>query len=462
MKNSQGYKEYQHSGEEWLGSLPKDWKVIKTKNLFNLITQPAPIGNKEELLSVYTALGVRPRKELEERGNKASTTDNYWLVKKGDIIVNKLLAWMGAIGISNYDGVTSPAYDILRAKEGVNAFYYNYLFRTPFASREFKRHSRGIMDMRLRLYFNRFGDIKLPSPSLEEQTQIVRFIDYKLSKIDRFIRKKKQLIKHIYEQKSAIINHYVTKGLEPKASQKYSGLEWLGEIPKHWHVKPLKYFVTCNDEVLPNNTHDDYKIRYIDIGNVNASGEIFEIVEYRFGDAPSRARRIVRENDIIVSTVRTYLKAITRITGDTENLIVSTGFAVLRPNNDVSGEYLNYAIRANYFIETICSRSYGVSYPAINATELVRLKIALPPFEEQVKIVERINLETELLNTTISKINNEVALTLEYRNALITEAVTGKVDLREYKIPVFEAEEYEELEEEMSLAAEEQGNYETE
>lgn len=190
MSKVKPYPKYADFNQQWLGNLPSHWQVMRTKLLFDLITEPAPVGNSEELLSVYTALGVKPRKELEAKGNKASSTDNYWRVKKGDIIVNKLLAWMGAIGISEYDGVTSPAYDILRPKGNINPYFYNFLFRNPIASKEFKIHSRGIMDMRLRLYFTRFGDIKLPLPPIEEQDKIVEFLKFKLSKIDRFIRKK--------------------------------------------------------------------------------------------------------------------------------------------------------------------------------------------------------------------------------------------------------------------------------
>lgn len=118
------------SGVEWIGQIPEHWTLEKVKRLFKLIIDPAPNNNDFELLSVYTDIGVRPRKELEERGNKASTTDGYWKVKKGDIIVNKLLAWMGAIGLSNYDGVTSPAYDILRAIKPLNPYFYHLLLCT--------------------------------------------------------------------------------------------------------------------------------------------------------------------------------------------------------------------------------------------------------------------------------------------------------------------------------------------
>ena len=120
------YSEYKFSGTKWLGSIPKHWEVIPVKRIFRLAADPAPKNNKSELLSVYTDIGVKPRRLLAQKGNKASSTDGYWLVKKEDIVVNKLLAWMGAVGHSSYDGVTSPAYDILRPIKDFNTKFYHY------------------------------------------------------------------------------------------------------------------------------------------------------------------------------------------------------------------------------------------------------------------------------------------------------------------------------------------------
>lgn len=451
MKKIKSYSDYFDFNQDWLGELPFHWEVMRTKLLFDLITEPAPVGNSEELLSVYTAIGVKPRKELEARGNKASSTDNYWRVKKGDIIVNKLLAWMGAIGISEYDGVTSPAYDILRPKENVNPYFYNYLFRNIIASREFKRHSRGIMDMRLRLYFTRFGDIKLPFPPIEEQDEIVKYLQFKLNKTNRFINKKKQLIKRLKEQKAALINQAVTKGLNPNVKLKSSGIEWLGNMPNHWELKPLKHYVSHNDESLSNNTDKEYQLKYIDIGNVNSDGQIVEIVNYKFKDAPSRARRIVKNGDVIISTVRTYLKAIAQISND-KDIIVSTGFSVLRPKSNIDSKFLNLVVRANYFIETVCANSFGVSYPAINSSELVTLKLSVPnTIKEQKEIVNFIETETTKIDKTITTIEKEIDLVEEYKTVLIAEAVTGKIDVRDFKIP--------EIEESLAMVAEDAINY---
>jgi type I restriction enzyme S subunit len=179
---------------EWIGDVPKHWELRKVKHIFRLIIEPAKKNNDHELLSVYTDIGVRPRKDLEERGNKASTTDGYWLVKKGDIIVNKLLAWMGAIGLSNYDGVTSPAYDILRPVVSLDGNYFHNMFRMKSCSQELKKHSRGIMDMRLRLYFDKFGQVIVPFPPVQEQFAISK----KLAEIgNKFVEVESRIGKEI-------------------------------------------------------------------------------------------------------------------------------------------------------------------------------------------------------------------------------------------------------------------------
>lgn len=198
------------SGVEWIGEIPEHWEVEKVKYLFDLIIDPAPNNNSYELLSIYTNIGVKPRRDLEEKGNKASTTDGYWFVQKGDFIVNKLLAWMGAIGLSNYFGVTSPAYDILRPNQRVYGPFFHYLFRTKMCSTELKRHSRGIMEMRLRLYFDKFGAIRTPLPSFEEQKEIVDGIKNGIGKVDNGIVHQETQITKLKEYKSTLINSAVT------------------------------------------------------------------------------------------------------------------------------------------------------------------------------------------------------------------------------------------------------------
>lgn len=198
------------SGVEWLGDVPEHWSVQRTKNLFRLRTQKSGDRHGMELLSIYTHIGVRPRKDLEERGNKASTTDDYWIVRRGDIIVNKLLAWMGAVGVSDFEGVTSPAYDILMPIRELVPEFYHHLFRTKLYLQQFKQRSRGIMDMRLRLYFDQLGQIPLLVPPVEEQSSIVAYYSEATSGLDRTIGTTQREITLLREYRTRLIADVVT------------------------------------------------------------------------------------------------------------------------------------------------------------------------------------------------------------------------------------------------------------
>ncbi len=208
---------------------------------------------------------------------------------------------------------------------------------------------------------------------------------------------------------------------------KPSGMDWVGDIPEHWDVRRVKYTASINDEVLSETTDPEFEVTYVDIGSVDAVKGIVAKEVYRFEDAPSRARRIVRDGDTIVSTVRTYLRAIAPIHDADGRLIVSTGFAVVRPRKLDPG-YLSYALRAPFFVETVVSRSTGVSYPAINASEVGNIDITLPSLDEQRAIAAFLDRETARIDTLIEKKQRQIELLQEKRSALISHAVTKGLD----------------------------------
>ena len=210
---------------------------------------------------------------------------------------------------------------------------------------------------------------------------------------------------------------------KPYPAYRPSGVEWLGEIPAHWEVRRLKYLATVNDEALPETTDASTEITYVDIGNVDSVEGITGTEEMVFEHAPSRARRIVREGDVIISTVRTYLRAIARIEPTDANLIVSTGFAVIRPR-DLDDGFGAYALSAPYFVEGVVAHSVGVSYPAINASELVCLDVAYPSLAEQRAIAAFLDRETAKIDTLVDRKERLIELLREKCTALITRAVT--------------------------------------
>lgn len=208
-------------------------------------------------------------------------------------------------------------------------------------------------------------------------------------------------------------------------SYKDSGIEWLGKIPSHWTDEKLKYLVSCNDDVLDESTDPNEIINYVEISDVDAVNGVNLSSQYRFEDAPSRARRITKKGDVIVSTVRTYLKAIAVIEED--NLVVSTGFAVLRPKK-IESTFIRYALLNEFFLGEIISRSTGVSYPAINSSDLVGIKIPLPPISEQRIIASYLDNKVSQIDVTIAEKEKMIEDLQNYRKSIISETVTRGLD----------------------------------
>lgn len=216
-----------------------------------------------------------------------------------------------------------------------------------------------------------------------------------------------------------------------KRYEKYkpSGVEWLGEVPEHWEIKPLKFAVSYNDETLPENTDLDKEILYVDISSVSLTDGIKNKELMIFENAPSRARRIIKDGDVLVSTVRTYLKAIAQVESAEPNLIASTGFAVLRSKCGLNSQFLGYYIQSEGIVGAIVANSVGVSYPAINASDLVRLPICIPSETEQAIIANFLDKKTEKIDRLISHQQALLEKLSEKRTALITETVCGRVRL---------------------------------
>jgi type I restriction enzyme, S subunit len=210
---------------------------------------------------------------------------------------------------------------------------------------------------------------------------------------------------------------------------KDSGVEWIGEVPESWYVEPVKYSAAINSSVLRESNDPDFEFHYIDIGNVSSNGLEVKPKRIKFGDSPSRARRIVKIGDTIISTVRTYLKAIHFIEENENQQIASTGFAVLSPRDKLQPKFLFHVLSNQSFIDTVCKLSTGVSYPAINASELARIPVWFPKDkDEQRKIVSYLDHKTHSIDTLIEKKQRQIELLQEQRAAIINQAVTKGLD----------------------------------
>ncbi len=202
----------------------------------------------------------------------------------------------------------------------------------------------------------------------------------------------------------------------------------LSNLPRGWQCKPLKFVATYNDEVLSENTDPATEIEYIEISDVALTDGLKRTEKIEFDQAPSRARRVVRSDDILISTVRTYLKAISNVSNAAPNLIASTGFCVIRPGDEVDATFLGWVAKSEPFVGEVVSRSVGVSYPAINAGELVGIDVPLPPIEIQKRISDFLDEKTTQIDGLIEKKRALLDRLAEKRQALITQAVTKGLD----------------------------------
>ena len=459
------YEKYQNTEYDWLGLIPLHWQWLYLSQTCTEKKQIKNTGNIEKKVLSLSYGKIVSRKNVD-LGLAPKDYSSYQIVDKNDIILRltdlqndkKSLR----TGLVKERGIITSAYTCLKPFQ--NAAYLQYLLHSYDTQKVFYGMGGGV---RQSIGYKDIRNIRIPFPPREEQDQIVRFLDWKLAKINKLIRAKKKQIALFNEQRQAIINNVVTKGLDSHAKLKESGISGLGSIPSTWSVKPLKYWAKSNLQSLNSSTEADFEFDYLDISSVGFGYVKQEPVHYRFDEAPSRARRVVKYGDTIISTVRTYLRSMCFIDHDIEHCIVSTGFSVLSPiKGTVLPEILSYALSSDYFVNEVIKNSIGVSYPAINNKKLLSLKVALPStIEEQLQLYNEIKTKTTLLDKGILSIKQQVTTLKEFRTRLISDVVTGKVDVRDIEIPEYEADSDETIDDEIDdnlVLDEEDGEMEVE
>lgn len=432
------YEAYKESGLNHIGKIPINWNVVKLKFIGDAITgiTYSPNDVVDDDLSGKLVL-----RSSNIQNGKLALDNNVYVLKE---INDKYLAKEGDILICSRNGSRNLIGKNILIKDqlvGETWGAFMTVFRTEYSEFVYYFFNSTIFKSLASLFLSStinqltIGVIKnftIAIPTMEEQTQIAKYLDHKTAIIDALIEKKEQLIQKLQAQRQAIINEAVTKGLNPNVKMKDSGIEWLGEIPEHWGVVKLKYVADCNKNTLSDKYEEDFKINYIEIGNVSIYKGIKKTEVYKYSEAPSRAKRIVKTNDVIISTVRTYLKAITKISEKFNNYIASTGFAVLT-SKKISHQFLSLIAQSDCFIDDIISKSVGVSYPAINASVIMNISIPFPDEAEQILIYEDVEKRIKNNYKVIDSINFSIQKLKDFRQSVISEAVTGKIDLRDWQ-----------------------------
>jgi restriction endonuclease S subunit len=438
------YPAYKDSGVPWLGKVPEHWEVRRLKRIARLNPSksevPIALRDGQAVFLPMERVGSDGRFDASEVRSISDLWNGFTYFRRGDVIVAKITPCFengkGACleNLPTAIGFGSTEFHVIRPSLAVTA---PYVYQVTTLS-EFRRLGADEMtgaagQQRVPAEF--IANFLMPLPPLPEQTAIVRFLDYMDRRIRRSIRAKQKLIKLLEEYRQALIHQAVTGKIDVRTGQPYpaykdSGVPWLGLVPEHWELKPLKRLVRLNASVLPDTTPADYEFRYIDIGTVGTGFLTREPQQLRFGNSPSRARRVLHMGDTIISTVRTYLKAVYYVDRDAEALVCSTGFAVLTPGPSTQPKYVSYLVQSNTFTDRVTAESVGTAYPAIAEGRLGSFYVPVPLIPEQTAIVEYLDAQTAKLDAAIAVARREIELLREYRERLIADVVTGKVDVR--------------------------------
>ena len=435
------YPAYKDSGVEWLGEVPSHWEVLPNRVLFEEVKEH---GHPEEpMLSVTIKEGViRQRDFLADNSKKDSSNQDksaYKLVRPGDIAYNKMRAWQGAIGTSDYQGIVSPAYVVERPCEGINSRYLHYLLRTPAFAKEAERWSYGITSDMWSLRPEHFKMIYGCLPTLSEQIFIVQFLDHADRRVQRYIRTKQKLLHLLEEQKKAVFNQAVTGQIDvrtgnPYPAYKQSGVEWLGDVPEHWEVCKLGQigrFLKGNG----GNREDEVSagtpcVRY---GDLYTTHKYF-ILQSRSYISEQKAVDYtpIRFGDVLFAgsgeTIEEIGKsAVSLLHSDA---VCGGDVIILRPSRQFDAEFMGYVMDCRPVATQKALMGRGITVMHIYISNLKNVTVGLPPLSEQKAIGRYLGSINSALDSAISNGQQEIELLKEYHARLITDVVTGKVDVR--------------------------------
>ena len=439
-KKLKPYPRMKDSSIEWLGEVPVHWEVLPNRAVFVEINERG--HSQEQMLAVTISRGVIPQQTLLEDSSKkdASRLDKsaYKLVLPGDIAYNKMRAWQGALGVSDYRGIISPAYVVQRPRQNADARFLHYLLRTPRFTTEAERWSYGITSDMWSLRPEHFRLIYTALPPFPEQTAIVRYLDYVDRRVRRLTWAKRKLVALLKEQKQAIIHRAVTRGLDPNAPMKDSGVEWLGEVPSHWEVKPLrslarsgkKSFVDGDWIESPYIT--DEGIRLIQTGNIGVG--FYKEQGFRYVSSETFQEFNCTEvvpGDILICRLADPVGRACLAPNLVSRMITSVDVCILKPRADLVSSFVIYLLSSVHYLGFMESQCRGSTRNRVSRSFLGSVRVSLPPFPEQTAIVEYLDKATADIDAAIDRANREVELLDEYRTRLIADVVTGKLDVRE-------------------------------
>ncbi len=434
------YPEYKDSGSQWLGDIPKQWDIFDGKRVFRNRRELAK--DSDEQLAASQKYGVVPQSLMMEINDSKvmlalKGTSSFRHVEKNDFVIS-LRSFEGGIEHSNYVGCVSPAYTVLNASKDISPNFFRYFFKSrPFivalqSTTDSLRDGKSIT-------FDQFGAIPLVLPKIDEQLKIANFLDHETTKIDTLIEKQQQLIKLLKEKRQAVISHAVTKGLNPNAKMRDSGVEWLEEVPGHWyiwkfgHIAPI---ITCGIASTPTYVQEDEGMPFLSAQNIRnnkLSLHKYNFISFELHEQLTRYRK-PEQGDLLVTRVGAGIGDACVIDTDMEfSIYVSLTHIRLNPTI-ANNRFIMYFFGSDYckflnYQGTVTGGGVG----NLNVQNVVKYMIPLPNLEEQKQIVNFLDEQGEKFDELIGKSESAIKLMQERRTALISAAVTGKIDVRDWQ-----------------------------
>lgn len=417
---------------KWVGDLPDGWRLVRNQGLFD---ETKTIGfADEELLSVTIDRGIIPQTEIKTKKDSSNEDKSkYKLLEPGDLAYNKMRMWQGAIGRSDHRGIVSPAYVVIRPRDPDYSRYFHFLYRTHRFITEANRNSYGLCDDMNSLRYEDFKTIHTPVPPKDTMYRIVSFLDEKTAEIDAAIAKKRRLIDLLNEQKAILINRAVTKGLNPDAPMKDSGVDWIGEIPAHWEIKQLRYVSSkVGSGVTPTGgsaVYPDEGIYFLRSQNVHFDGLRLKDVKF-ISEKTNRemSNSQVCKDDVLLNITGASIgRSCVYNLNDAAN--VNQHVCIIRPKKGISSQFLSSLFEARVGSEQVWLAQNGASREGLNFADLRGFVLPIPPAEEQLRVQGFLSDTQAEFRAALNAVEAEISTLNEFKQTLIANAVTGKIKI---------------------------------
>lgn len=421
-------KQEKNSGIEWIGNIPFDWDLTRLKFCLNEINVKNNPIQTTQVLSLMKDVGVLPYEEKGDIGNKSKeNVSEYHLAYPNTIVLNCMNILIGSVGISNYFGCVSPAYYVFKETDKCDLRFINYIFNTREFQKELRKYAKGILEIRLRVSADDIFKQKVPLPSRDEQTKIANFLDQKCSEIDALSADIQSQIDILEEYKKSIITEAVTKGLNPDAEMKDSGIEWIGETPKEWDIIRINDKYTFDTGFTPDTKHseyytDEYGFEWATIADVK-NGRVASPTKSTI------SREYVKNHHKKQMPAGCLLYSFKLSVGETaitdRPLFTNEAIACFYPSKDVNINFFKYS---SFLIEHNANTNiYGAKI--LNQQLINNAYVVFPPLEVQKSIANFLDQKCSEIDIVVADKKAQLETLAEYKKSLIYEYVTGKKEV---------------------------------